>query len=75
MTDRIPIQRAAQLDHLDDAETVEGYRDGRAGDEEPGDNRSFSYWHGWRNGRADRNGKPDAAQRALAHDYLKQARK
>jgi hypothetical protein len=38
---------------LDDAETIEGYRDGRHGEPEPGDNRSPSYRQGWRAGARD----------------------
>jgi hypothetical protein len=35
----------------------------------------FSYWHGWRNGMVDGGHRPkDAAQAALAHDYLAQAK-
>lgn len=71
MRDRIPISRAEQLDDLDDAEVIEGYFDGRENEPEPGDNRSFSYWHGWRNGMADgRHRKHDYAQRALANDVI-----
>lgn len=37
-------------------EMTEGYRDGfEPGTPEPSDNRSLSYRHGFRNGRADRN--------------------
>ena len=77
---RIPIQKADLLVHLDDAELLEGYNDGRAGEPEPGDNRSFSYWHGWRNGSVDGGHREqDSAGRALAKDaiqsgYLKRLR-
>lgn len=68
---RIPIQKADLLDHLDEAEVIEGYNDGRAGDPEPGDNRSYSYWHGWRNGSVDGGHREiDAAGRALAKDAI-----
>lgn len=71
MIERAPITRAADLGALDDAETLEGYRDGRAGEPEPGDNRSLSYWHGWRQGSADgRHREMDAADRALAKDVI-----
>lgn len=71
MTDRIPITKAADLEHLDEAELLEGYHDGRAGLPEPGNNRSFSFWHGWRNGAVDGgHRKGDAAQAELAADYL-----
>ena len=72
---RIPIRTARQADLLDDADLTEGYRDGRSGDPEPGDNRSFSYWHGWRNGASDAGHREiDSAQRDLARDYLARAR-
>lgn len=71
MTDpRIPVTTIADLDQLDMVEMTQGYRDGTNGDDEPGGNRSRSYWHGWRNGRTDKDGgqhhPPDAAQDALA---------
>ena len=60
-----------ELDTLDRAEVLEGYFDGRAGEPEPGDNRSRSYWHGWRNGALDGgHRKKDEAQAALARAYL-----
>lgn len=71
MTERVAITKAADLDTLDDAETLEGYRDGRAGDPPPGDNRSFSYWHGWRQGSADGGHREhDEADRLLARDVI-----
>lgn len=70
MSARQVIISAAEAETLDEAEVIEGYRDGRSGDPEPGDNRSLSYWHGWRNGRVDgHHAEIDPAQRALAHDY------
>lgn len=71
MVDRLPIRSAALLDALDDAEMIEGYFDGRQNEPEPGDNRSFSYWHGWRNGMVDGHHRQgDAAQAQLAHDAI-----
>lgn len=67
---REPIRSIAALADLDGAEILQGYHDGLAGDGEPGDNHSLAYWHGWRNGRADRTCAPDENQRALAADYL-----
>lgn len=67
-----PVRTAADLDTLDDAETVEGYHDGRAGEPEPGGNRSRSYWHGWRVGRVDGgHARPDADGMALVEDVLR----
>lgn len=65
---REPIRTAVQLAQLDDAEVLEGYQDGLSGEAEPGDNRSLSYWHGWRNGTADRTHKPDDAMCALIRE-------
>lgn len=66
MDDRQPITTAEALAELDLGEIMDGYWDGFRGDEEPGNNRSLSYWHGWRNGHGDRNHTSDAAQVALA---------
>jgi hypothetical protein len=69
---RVPITKAAALDALDDEELIDGYRDGLHGEPEPGDNRSLSYWHGWRNGMIDSKRLPsDAASMALAKDAVK----
>lgn len=60
------VATLAELDALDTDELLEGYWDGRAGEPEPGHNRSLAYWHGWRNGAVDfghRQG--DAEQRQL----------
>jgi hypothetical protein len=73
--DRIPIRRAVQLESLDDTELREGYLDGFNGEPEPGNNRSFSYWHGWRNGAVDKGHREiDEAQRELARDYVRRER-
>lgn len=65
--ERVPVTTVADLETLDDDEMIEGYRDGKAGEPEPGDNRSRSYWHGWRNGAVDGGHREiDAAQRELA---------
>ncbi len=53
---------------------IEGYWDGYKGEPEPGDNRSFAFWHGWRNGAVDGKYREiDAAQAALAHDVATRA--
>jgi hypothetical protein len=67
-----PVRTAADLATLDEAQILEGYHDGRAGDPEPGNNRSRSYWHGWRNGRCDgHHAEPDAAMFDLIADLRK----
>jgi hypothetical protein len=71
MREFVPVTTLADLATLDDAEVLEGYRDGFAGDPEPGNNRSRSYWHGWRNGALDGGHRQkDAAQAELARVYL-----
>jgi hypothetical protein len=49
---REPVISVMDLARLDDTEVEEGYRDGTAG-ETCGDNRSRSFWHGWRVGALD----------------------
>ena len=72
MPDRIPLRTWQQTAKLNSDEVVEGYFDGRHGEPEPGDNRSFSYWHGWRNGAVDGGHREaDEAQRDLAHDAVR----
>jgi len=69
-TDRTPVRTLDDLATLDDVEVVEGYHDGREGFP-CGENRSRSYWHGHRNGRADAGLTPlDDAMRELAHVYV-----
>jgi hypothetical protein len=49
---REPVISIMDLARLDDEEMREGYSDGFEG-LPCGDNRSRSYWHGWRNGSHD----------------------
>jgi hypothetical protein len=64
---RVPITAPADLTDLDPVDLLEGYNDGLAGEAEPGDNRSPSYWHGWRNGAVDGGHREkDEAQAILA---------
>ena len=48
-----PVRTVADLATLDYVEMREGYFDAVEGLPEPGNNRSRSYWHGWRNGALD----------------------
>lgn len=74
MSDRQPVTSAAELATFDPADVLEGYRDGFAGEPEPGGNRSKGYWHGWRNGRTDRGDAPvDSAQIALVREVKRRA--
>lgn len=71
MSVRVPIYDANQLDFVDAKESYEGYLDGFHGEPEPGDNRSDSYWHGWRNGAVDGGHREaDEAQRLLAKSVV-----
>jgi hypothetical protein len=66
------VSEFAPVTTLDDGELLEGYRDGRAGEPEPGNNRSRSYWHGWRNGAVDGGHRTkDEAQAVLAAAYAR----
>ncbi|HEV7339948.1 MAG TPA: hypothetical protein VGO06_28530 [Bosea sp. (in: a-proteobacteria)] len=49
---REPVTTLMDLARLNDDEMADGYRDGSEG-LPCGDNRSRSYWHGWRNGARD----------------------
>ena len=65
-----PITTLDALSTLESDEVVEGYFDGFHNEPEPGDNRSLSYWHGWRNGMVDgRHREIDGAQDELARVY------
>lgn len=69
---RIQITKAFQLDDLDIDEIVEGYRDGLAGEPEPGDNRSYAFWHGWTKGTLDgKHRKTTEADTLLCRDVVK----
>lgn len=77
MSNREPIRTAEELERIlaepgAREEVSEGYRDGFAGEKEPGDNRSKAYWHGWRNGAVDGGHREkDAAQAELARQVLR----
>lgn len=72
MARRIPIRAVARLGEIDLNEALEGYEAGRNGEAEPGNNRSYSFWHGWRNGRVDGGfAAPDDAARELARDAIR----
>lgn len=76
MSNREPIRTAEELAEVLSQpgareDVSEGYRDGLAGEPEPGDNRSKAYWHGWRNGMVDGGHREkDEAQAALARQVL-----
>ena len=65
------VPSLAAVMRLDPDEMTEGYFDGLSGEPEPGDNRSLSYWHGWRNGAVDAGLRlKDAEQAAIARDWI-----
>lgn len=69
---REPVLTLMDLAKLDEAEMQEGYADCREG-LPCGDNRSRSYWHGWRNGSRDGGYRPkngDMWDAMLAHTAL-----
>ena len=67
MSEFAPVMTLADLQTLDNDDVVEGYKDGLDGNPEPGNNRSRSYWHGWRNGATDgHHRETDLPQRELA---------
>ncbi len=67
MSEFKPVETLEDLATLDDREVIEGYWAGKDGWPEPGNNRTRSYWHGWRNGAVDgKHRKKDAAQAKLA---------
>lgn len=73
--DRPIVRTKADLERLNGQnEIVEGYLDGFNGVEEPGNNRSDGYFHGWKNGRNDRAGKSEADQLSLAKDLIARSR-
>lgn len=73
---REPVRTLEDLATLDKAEVEAGYADGFMGEGEPGDNRSRSYWHGWRNGAVDGGFREkDEAQAELAHAFVEHHRR
>lgn len=69
MPEFTPVRTLSDLLTLDGDEISEGYIDGFHGEPEPGNNRSRSYWHGWRNGACDSHRiEKDDAMAALVGD-------
>lgn len=67
---RRPVATRADLETLDSGDIVEGYLDG-LNNEPCGDNRSRSFWHGWRNGMVDgKHAEGDYEQACLAQDLV-----
>jgi ribosome modulation factor len=72
MSEYTPLSTHAELDLLDMDDCVEGYRAGLNGrTEEPGSDKSKSYWHGWRNAMIDRRlMEPDEAWYSLLREGI-----
>ena len=71
---RQPVTTLDELETLDLDEVTEGYRDGYAGFP-CGNNRSRSYWHGWKNGQVDGGHREkDNAQAILAMNVAPKGR-
>jgi hypothetical protein len=71
MSEFQPVETKADLDQLDEDEIVAGYRSGLRDPQEPGSNKSRSYWHGWRNAQIDRGRIPvDHSAQRLVRDCL-----
>lgn len=71
MSEFQPVATKADLEKLDGADIVEGYWAGYRGDNEPGSDKSCSYWHGWRNGMVDSGRMTiDGAQQQLAREVV-----
>lgn len=70
-----PVTTLEDLDSLDEADMVEGYRTTQRGDPEPGPNRGRSFWHGWRTRMMDYGEiKADAAHMKLVGAWLARER-
>ena len=66
-----PVSTLEELDALDDADILEGYRSAERGDPEPGENRGKAFWHGWRSRMMDLGEIPiDAVHHKLVRDWV-----
>lgn len=69
MSEFKPVTTMRELALLDGDEVAAGYVAGMRGEPEPGNLRSRSFHHGWRNGAVDGGYREkDSAQAALAAD-------
>ena len=60
---------------LDDADCIEGYKDGRNNDPMPGANRSDAYAHGWWTGMCDgHHREPHPIDRVIVRAFLSKSR-
>lgn len=69
MSEFKPVTTSEEMYLLDHDEVVQGYWTGMAGWPEPGNNRTRSFWHGWKNGAVDGGHREkDEFQAILAHE-------
>lgn len=72
MSEFQPVVHKNELQNLSEDEMVAGYFAGINNDPEPGNAYSRSYWHGWRNGMADKGRLPiDSSMRNLAEEIVR----
>lgn len=75
MSEFNPISTKKDLELQDEFEMVSGYMAGLHNYPEPSSAYSRSYWHGWRNGMADKGRIPlDADMRNLAAEIVRAQR-
>lgn len=75
MSEYEPLSSIKELDALDEEECVAGYLSGLKGSPEPGNDKSKSYWHGWRNGMIDKGHIPiDGAADNLVKEFVRRQR-
>ena len=65
-----PVSTVADLNSLDDAEILAGYRHGWDNDKLPQDS-TRSFWHGFNNARRDKTGRRTKASSRLASEFVK----
>jgi hypothetical protein len=71
MSEFQPVATKVDLESLDQDEMVAGYMAGLEDAPEPGSDKSRAYWHGWRNGMADKGRLPfDPAMAQLAREVV-----
>ena len=64
-----PVSTVADLNSLDDAEILAGYRHGWVNDKLPQDS-TRSFWHGFNNARRDKTGKRTKHSSRLASEFV-----
>ena len=71
MSEFQPVETVADLNNLDDEDILAGYLVGWNCPDDPGSDKSRSFWHGWRNAQTDKGrALPDVYQERLAHELV-----